>query len=121
MVRTTLLLLALLLAGTTNAAINQQDPARVRAEKLVAQMTQDEKLGFIQQNLASANVTKGYTGALPAVTRLGIPEMRMNDGPQGFRGPEGTSTQWPSGLTVAATFDPSLAREWGAAMGREMG
>eukprot|EP00937_MAST-01D_sp_MAST-1D-sp2_P000193 g193.t1 len=103
--------------GAASAAAT--DPARVRAEKLVAQMTQDEKFGFIQQNKDSTNVSSGYTGALPAVPRLGIPEMRMNDGPQGFRGPAGTSTQWPSGLTVAHSWDRALFRQWGEALGAE--
>jgi beta-glucosidase len=46
----------------------------------------------------------------------------MNDGPQGFRtsdGSSGTSTAWPSALTLAATFDTQLAGEWGHAMGQE--
>ena len=38
---------------------------------------------------------------------------------QGFRGPAGTSTAWPAALTVGATWDRSLARAWGAAMGKE--
>ena len=32
----------------------------------------------------------------------------------------GSSTLFPSGLTAAATWDPELLREWGAAMGREV-
>lgn len=46
----------------------------------------------------------------------------MNDGPQGFRTSDalsGTSTGWPSALTLAATFDTQLASEWGHAMGQE--
>ena len=31
----------------------------------------------------------------------------------------GTTTQWPSGLTVAHSFDPELFAEWGVAMGEE--
>jgi hypothetical protein len=44
-------------------------------------MTQDEKFGLIQQS-GTVHHTAGYTGCLPAVPRLGIPETRMNDGPQ---------------------------------------
>ena len=80
-------------------------------------MTQEEKFGFIQQTKRLVNTTcaSGYTGCLAGVPRLGIPEMRMNDGPQGFRGEAGKSTQWPSGLTVAHSFDRQLFREWGEA------
>ena len=64
---------------------------------------------------------KGYTGLVPNNTRLGIPALQLNDGPQGFRDPAhpGTSTCWPSGHTIAATWDPEAARRWGAAMGAE--
>ena len=31
----------------------------------------------------------------------------------------GTTTQWPSTLNMASTFDPALALEWGTAMGEE--
>jgi beta-glucosidase-like glycosyl hydrolase len=43
----------------------------------------------------------------------------MNDGPQGFRGPVGTSTQWPSGLTVAQAFDREAMNAFGVGMGKE--
>jgi len=42
-------------------------------------------------------------------------------GPQGFGDGTipGTTTQWPSTLNMASTFDPDLALEWGTAMGEE--
>ena len=43
----------------------------------------------------------------------------MNDGPQGFRGDPGTSTCWPSGLTMAATWNTTTMLLWGRAMGQE--
>ena len=45
----------------------------------------------------------------------------MNDGPQGFRdnNHRGTSTTWPSALTVAAAWDTELMQLWGIAMGKE--
>ncbi len=45
----------------------------------------------------------------------------MNDGPQGFRdgANPGTSTAWPSAMTVGATWDAALVRAWGVAMGAE--
>ena len=57
-----------------------EDPY-ARAVRLVGLMTQDEKFGLIQQS-GTVHHTAGYTGCLPAVPRLGIPETRMNDGPQ---------------------------------------
>lgn len=46
---------------------------------------------------------------------------RWDNGPQGFadHAGAGLSTQWPSTLNAAATFDPDLAERWGTAMGEE--
>ena len=46
---------------------------------------------------------------------------RWDNGPQGFadQAGAGLSTQWPSTLNMAATFDPDLASRWGDAMGGE--
>jgi len=46
---------------------------------------------------------------------------RWDNGPQGFGDgtTPGSSTQWPSCLNMGATFDPTLANEWGTAMGEE--
>jgi beta-glucosidase len=63
--------------------------------------------------------THGYTGFVPGVARLGIPSLRMNDGPQGFRGPKKTSTAWPCGLAMATTFWPELVYQVAEANGRE--
>jgi beta-glucosidase len=45
----------------------------------------------------------------------------MNDGPQGFRDNQHpqTTTAWPSGLTMAASWDPEALFEWGVGQGRE--
>ena len=59
----------------------------------------------------SVSGNSSYVGVIKGLPRLGIPDIRMNDGPQGFRGKkgqEGTSTQWPSGLTVAHSWDTAL-------------
>jgi beta-glucosidase len=59
-------------------------------------------------------------GNVPANTRLGIPALTLNDGPQGFRGNDpGTSTCWPSGLTMAASWDVNAMYQFGEAMGQE--
>jgi len=76
-------------------------------------MTIDEKITMVHGGGGP------YVGNIAAIPRLGIPAIKMNDGPQGFRGGAGTSTQWPSCITVAASFDPTLFYEWGVAMGKE--
>eukprot|EP00927_Polykrikos_kofoidii_P055469 TRINITY_DN49719_c0_g1_i1.p1 TRINITY_DN49719_c0_g1~~TRINITY_DN49719_c0_g1_i1.p1 ORF type:complete len:762 (+),score=86.87 TRINITY_DN49719_c0_g1_i1:206-2287(+) len=67
------------------------------------------------------NKTNAYVGVIPGNKRLGIPPLNMNDGPQGFRDLHipGSSTAYPSVLTMAASWDRQLVRDWGAALGRE--
>ena len=64
-----------------------------------------------------------YVRRVQGNARLGIPPLQMNDGPQGFRdmnnSHDGFSTAFPSGLTVAATWDVEMAAAWGNAMGAE--
>ena len=62
-----------------------------------------------------------YVGNVVGNPRLGIPPLNLNDGPQGFRTAhdDGTSTSWPSGLTMAATWDEEAMFLWGSAMGVE--
>jgi beta-glucosidase len=96
------------------------DPNWTRAEKLVAQMTLDEKMQFVQGTRLGRAQNSGYVGFVEGVPRLGIPDLRLNDGPQGFRAKaDGTSTQWPSGLTVARSWNRTLLWEWGDAIGAE--
>jgi beta-glucosidase len=56
-----------------------------------------------------------YVGNTPAIDRLGIPALTMNDGPQGFRCNEfpGTTTAFPAAINIASTFDPDSAFLWG--------
>eukprot|EP01033_Poteriospumella_lacustris_P010723 gene10723-7633_t len=65
-----------------------------------------------------------YTGNIPAVDRLNIPSINMQDGPQGFRamdktGGEGSSTAWPSSMTLAASWDEDLLGRWATALAQE--
>ena len=64
---------------------------------------------------------EGYVGNVEANDRLGIPALKLNDGPQGFRDNDhlGTTTAFPCALSIAASFDEDVARTWGAAMGKE--
>jgi beta-glucosidase len=96
--------------------MDTSDPPRVRAEKLMNEMTTDEKLFMFH-----GSPNGGYVGGVSGNTRLGIPTLRYNDGPQGFRDNAhlGTTTAFPSGLTIGATFDVSAAKLWGETMGEE--
>jgi len=86
-----------------------------RAEDLLKKMTLQEKTSMLH------GVQGGYVGNVNPIDRLGIPALKLNDGPQGFRDNAhlGTTTSWPCALSIAATFDESLARQWGEGMGDE--
>ncbi|MCV7242381.1 beta-glucosidase [Mycobacterium mantenii] len=62
-------------------------------------------------------------GYVPGIPRLGVPALLMSDAGlgvtnPGFR-PGDTATALPAGLSLAASFNPSLARAAGEVIGRE--
>lgn len=87
-----------------------------RVEQLISQMTIDEKLGMTQGQVDVIDPEQaGYT---PGVARLGIPPLRWVDGPGGIDNLY-EATSLPQPIALAATFDPRLAYEYGAVVGRE--
>ncbi|MGN0762959.1 MAG: glycoside hydrolase family 3 protein, partial [Aristaeellaceae bacterium] len=94
----------------------------MRIEALVHQMTLEEKLGMIH------GTGLFHTGGVP---RLGIPELRMSDGPMGVRAEfaddawvstghgEDLVTYLPCGSAIASTWDPDMARLAGDVLGCE--
>jgi beta-glucosidase-like glycosyl hydrolase len=102
------LMLVVLCVGMALAA--PVDP-KAAAAAMVEKMTLDEKVILLHGTGA------GYTGNTPAIPRLGIPPLNMNDGPQGYR--SGGTTAFPSGLTAAASFSRKSMGDWGSAMGEE--
>src|SRR4051812_45086708 len=80
-----------------------------RVESLLSQMTLEEKVSLCH------GVTNMDTKAIP---RLGIPSFRFSDGPHGVRDEENIpTTYFPTGISMAATWDPALIHEVGAAIG----
>jgi beta-glucosidase len=83
--------------------------------KLVDELTLDEKAAL------TAGADLWSTTAVP---RLGIPQVRLTDGPNGARGtqsgPAGpTAACVPCGSALGATWDPGLVEGVGALVGRE--
>jgi beta-glucosidase len=105
-----------------------------RAYETERQMTDDERFSLLASVMApntfnpvrderipeDVPMSAGY---VPGVPRLGIPALLMSDASlgitnQGYR--EGdTATALPAGLALGASFNPALAREAGAMLGRE--
>jgi beta-glucosidase len=103
------------------AAAGAADPgareARLRAERLVAQMTIDEKISLVH---GTGFITgAGFTGFTPAIGRLGIPAFYLADGPNGVgNGAQGV-TAFPAAINGAATWDTRLMRRYGEVLGTE--
>ncbi|MEU8617629.1 glycoside hydrolase family 3 C-terminal domain-containing protein [Streptomyces sp. NPDC048623] len=87
-----------------------------RVEELLARLTLDEKTTLLHG--ATDPDGFGQAGHVPGVPRLGIPPLRLADGPAGVRVRK-TATALPAPVMLAAAFDPGLARAYGRVLGHE--
>jgi beta-glucosidase len=78
-----------------------------RVDGLLAQMSTGEKISLIS---GTGFGTRG-------IPHLGIPALKMTDGPYGVRG--GPSNAYMGGIGLAATWNVSLAKQVGEQMGRD--
>jgi beta-glucosidase len=128
--------LSLAVAGPTQAAgpkaagqpwMNPRlDPDR-RAELVIAQMSLDEQIALLHGDFPAFLPKKppgvidsaGYIAGLP---RLGIPALTESDASLGVaqaRRKDDDATPLPSGLSLAATWDPKTAFAAGAMIGKQ--
>ncbi|MGV9171574.1 MAG: beta-glucosidase family protein [Promethearchaeia archaeon] len=93
--------------------MNSELDLEERVEDLLQRLTLHEKMSMLT----------GYTGfSTFPVERLGIPEFGMTDGPHGVcsHSAFGTeNTYFPAAITLAASWNPDLAYEYGEALGEE--
>lgn len=116
--RATALLLGIPLALAKPASVAAQ-ASSARVDSLIRAMTLDEKLGFLHgARDPEPAVGLNSAGYMPGVPRLGIPPLRLTDGPAGIR-TSAPATALPAPVALAASFDTGLARRYGAVMGRE--
>ncbi|MCX5541209.1 glycoside hydrolase family 3 C-terminal domain-containing protein [Paraburkholderia sp. CNPSo 3076] len=95
-------------------AVPQNLGAHVRADLLLKRMTQDEKLQFIHSEYQMSAVPGGGAGYIQGVPRLGIPDLNMVDSATGSGSTSQKSTTFPATIALAASWDPYLARDFGA-------
>ncbi len=102
------LLLPVLMPAQEAVYKDSSAPLDARVTDLLPRLTLEEKIDLL-----------GGTGfATKPIPRLGIPELRMTDGPLGVRW--GRSTAFPAGICMASTWDTTLVNSIGAAIGREV-
>lgn len=110
-----------LLALGANLALAQSAPVvtgDTRVDKLLHRMTLVEKLQVIHDGPENPKDYQGQAGYVLGIPRLGIPGLRLADGPPGVltRHPSQAET---ATMGVAATFDVKIAEANGLVIGRE--
>ncbi len=91
-----------------------RDPARPleeRAADLLGRLELEEKIALMAGSAPFV---------LHGIERLGVPAVRVTDGPTGVRSNEGeAATVFPVGVALASTWNPDLVGEVGGAIARE--
>ena len=89
-----------------------------RGSQVLARMTVSQKIGMLYPP-AGYGFT-GYQQVLSPIPSLCVPSLIMQDGMAGIRGTQpGTATSFPAPIAVGASFDATVADQYGAAIGRE--
>lgn len=125
---------ALAIALTAPLAAQTEEDAGAadrRADETLSRMTQEEKISLIHGRMLmmvpAANRPEGATlgaGYVDGVPRLGIPPQLSSDASLGVSNlldmrKGDTATALPSGMALAATWNPALVREGGRMIGSE--
>ncbi|MBS1794837.1 MAG: glycoside hydrolase family 3 C-terminal domain-containing protein [Acidobacteria bacterium] len=102
-----IILLAALVCPVPTGAQKPDRSIEVKIDELLGQLTLDEKVSMLA----------GTGFDTVPVPRLGIPALKMTDGPVGVR--QAPATSFPSGIALAASFDPALIGRVAAAIAEE--
>jgi beta-glucosidase len=108
-------------AGTAAASspscpwLNQSLPVGQRVRMLLAQMSLADKINMV----TGAGFSEPYVFYISAIPSLCIPAIGEEDGPVGAGDGLTGVTQMPAAVSLAATFDPSLATQYGQVVGSE--
>ncbi len=109
-------------AGASRAAsdascpwLNQSLPIGQRVNMLMAQMTLADKINEV----TGGGFSEPYVFYVPGIPSLCIPSQNEEDGPVGVGDGLENVTQMPAAVSLASTFDPSLARQYGQVVGSE--
>jgi beta-glucosidase len=102
--------LACILLGVAPARAEQPDAAvERRVDDILSKMTLEEKIDLL------GGVDGFFVRAIP---RVGLPKLKMADGPVGVRN-FGPATAMAGGIGLAAAWNPDLAERVGVELGRD--
>ncbi|MEA2959295.1 MAG: beta-glucosidase, partial [Alphaproteobacteria bacterium] len=103
------LIFTAVLSASAQAPTRSSAEIERRIDSILIQMTLAEKLAML------GGVDGFFTRDVP---RLNLPRLKMADGPLGVRN-FGPATAFPGGVTLTATWNPTLAELVGAELGRD--
>lgn len=109
--RIAILFFVLALYANVDAQVykDKQAPAEERAKDLLSKMTLEEKIDYIG----------GFNGFyIRGIQRLGLPEIKLTDGPVGTH-KDGRAVAYPASVLSAATWDTTLVYNLGKQLGRD--
>lgn len=106
----------LLAAFSAAGAAAAEAPPGAKVLDLLRRMTLDEKLSLVHGTRDPGGL--GQAGYWPGLPRLGIPPLRLADGPPGVN-VNREATGMPAPVGLAATFSLEAARLYGVVMGRD--
>ncbi len=95
------------------------DSLENRVNRLLSEMTLEEKIAQMAGDSGILLPEGERLWNVPGVERLGVPPLKLADGPRGVGTVEGATT-FPVGMCRGATWEPQLEQRVGAAMGREL-
>jgi beta-glucosidase len=103
--------------------VGSTQPIARRVAELMSQMTPAQE-DFLVEGHGTTNEGPNpspnpYVFWMPGIASLCIPDLGEEDGPNGVADSLQGVTQLPAGVSLAATFDPSLARQYGQVVGQE--
>lgn len=103
------LVAAALLPAAGQAPSASSPEVENRVDSILSKMTLEEKIDYL------GGVDDFFVRAVP---RLGLPALKMSDGPIGLRN-DGPATTLAGGIALAATWDPELVQRAGEVLGED--
>ena len=101
--------------GASCPWVTSTAPIDQRVAQLMSNMTLADKITMVEGH----GTTNPYVFYTPAIPSLCIPAVGLEDGPAGVADGLTGVTQLPAGVALAATWDPSLAGQYGSVIGAE--
>src|SRR5580698_7293955 len=95
--------------------VSSRAPIAQRVAQLMSQMSLADEITMVEGH----GTTNPYVFYTPAIPALCIPAVGLEDGPAGVADGLTGVTQLPAGVALAATWDPSLADQYGSVIGAE--